>query len=304
MHVTLNGTPNSGVSAKDVILFLIQQLGVRRAAGHVLEFDGDYVSSLCMDQRLTLCNMAIEAGALSGLVGPDAVTVSYLKGKPYAPSGEQWEAAVADWDGLRSDPAAKHNAAILLRLRDVQPMLTWGTGLDQAIAVTERIPNPDQFSDNALRQRATRALRYMGLEAGEPIAGTEIDVAFIGSCNSSRLYDLRAAAAVLKGNKVRVPTIIVPGAQAIRRQAEEEGLANIFIDAGCEWREPGCSMCVGSNGDTVSSGLRCASSSPRNFEGRQGPGARTHVMSAAMVAAAAVAGQLHDVREFITGYTT
>jgi len=299
MRVTLDGPPGPGIGAKDVVLALIRQLGVRRAAGHVIEFDGDYVSGLSMDQRLTLCNMAIEAGANSGLIAPDAITAAYLQGKPHAPAGEQWDAALSDWQGLRSDTDAAHDATVRMRVPGVLPMTTWGTGLDQALTILERIPDPEQCPDPTQRQRARRALQYMGLEPGAPIAGTPVDVAFIGSCNSSRLEDLRTAARLLKGRRVRVPTFVVPGAQVIKRQAEDEGLARIFVDAGCQWREPGCSMCVGSNGDTVAPGLRCASSSPRNFEGRQGPGARTHVMSAAMAAAAAITGRLHDARDFI-----
>jgi len=289
----------AGTSSKDLILAIIGKIGVGGAIGHVIEYAGPGIDGLSVEQRMTVCNMSIEAGARAGLISPDDKTIAYLKGRPYAPSGDQWDDAVAYWKTLRTDPGAEYDSTVEITAEDVAPMVTWGTVPDQVAAVTGSIPDPASASDDAERQRLERALEYMGLKPGQPVAGIALDRVFIGSCTNSRIEDLRIAAAVAKGRQAKVPTMVVSGSGLIKKQAEEEGLDEIFRAAGFEWREPGCSMCVAINGDNLQPGERCASTSNRNFEGRQGPGGRTHLMSPAMAAAAAVTGCVSDVRELM-----
>jgi len=289
----------AGTSSKDLILAIIGKIGVGGAIGHVIEYAGPGIDGLSVEQRMTVCNMSIEAGARAGLISPDDKTIAYLKGRPYAPSDDQWDDAVAYWKTLRTDPGAEYDSTVEITAEDVAPMVTWGTVPDQVAPVTGSIPDPASASDDAERQRLERALEYMDLKPGQPVAGIALDRVFIGSCTNSRIEDLRIAAAVAKGRQAKVPTMVVPGSGLIKKQAEEEGLDEIFRAAGFEWREPGCSMCVAINGDNLQPGERCASTSNRNFEGRQGPGGRTHLMSPAMAAAAAVTGCVSDVRELI-----
>jgi 3-isopropylmalate/(R)-2-methylmalate dehydratase large subunit len=291
MRVTFEGALRPGVSAKDMALALIGRIGASGAIGHAIEYAGEAVTALSMEGRMTLCNMAIEAGSRTGLVAPDDVTFAYLQGRPRAPEGAMWDAALAYWQTLPSDPDARFDREIRIRADEIAPQVTFGTSPDQVIAIDAAIPAGDAGLD--------RALGYMGLTAGADIAGLAIDHAFIGSCTNGRIEDLRNAAAVVKGRHVAqgVRALVVPGSGPVKRQAEAEGLDRIFVDAGFEWREPGCSLCVAMNNDRLPEGSRCASTSNRNFEGRQGAGARTHLMSPAMVAAAAVAGRIVDVRE-------
>lgn len=291
MRVTFEGALRPGVSAKDMALALIGRIGASGAIGHAIEYAGEAVTALSMEGRMTLCNMAIEAGSRTGLVAPDDVTFAYLRGRPRAPEGAMWDAALAYWQTLPSDPDARFDREIRIRADEIAPQVTFGTSPDQVIAIDAAIPAGDA--------RLDRALGYMGLTAGAGIAGLAIDHAFIGSCTNGRIEDLRSAAAVVKGHHVAqgVRALVVPGSGPVKRQAEAEGLDRIFVDAGFEWREPGCSLCVAMNNDRLPEGSRCASTSNRNFEGRQGAGARTHLMSPAMVAAAAVAGHIVDVRE-------
>jgi len=291
MRVTFEGALRPGVSAKDMALALIGRIGASGAIGHAIEYAGEAVTALSMEGRMTLCNMAIEAGSRTGLVAPDDVTFAYLQGRPRAPEGAMWDAALAYWQTLPSDPDARFDREIRIRAEEIAPQVTFGTSPDQVIAIDATIPAGDA--------RLDRALGYMGLAAGAGIAGLAIDHAFIGSCTNGRIEDLRSAAAVVKGRHVAqgVRALVVPGSGPVKRQAEAEGLDRIFVDAGFEWREPGCSLCVAMNNDRLPEGSRCASTSNRNFEGRQGAGARTHLMSPAMVAAAAVAGRIVDVRE-------
>ncbi len=288
-----------GTTAKDLILAIIARIGAGGAVGHVIEYAGPGIAGLSVEQRMTVCNMSIEAGARAGLVSPDEKVFDYVKGRPYAPRGADWERALAYWRSLPSAPGARYDRRVEIRAEDIAPMVTWGTSPDQAMAVTGRVPDPAAESDAINRRRMERALTYMDLRPGQELRSVAIDRAFIGSCTNSRIEDLRAAAAVVKGRQVSVPAMVVPGSGLIKRQAEEEGLHEIFLGAGLEWREPGCSMCVAINGDSLKPGERCASTSNRNFEGRQGRGGRTHLMSPAMAAAAAVAGRLSDVREFL-----
>jgi 3-isopropylmalate/(R)-2-methylmalate dehydratase large subunit len=292
MRVTFDGVLPAGVTAKDMALTLIGQIGAGGAAGHAIEFAGEAVRALSMEGRMTLCNMAIEAGSRTGLVAPDETTFAWLAGRPRAPNGAAWAAAVTAWRELSSDDDAVFDTEIALRASDIAPQVTFGTSPDQVVAVDGRVPDGDA--------RLGKALGYMGLHGGGAIAGVAIDHAFIGSCTNGRIEDLRAAAAIARGRHVAtgVRALVVPGSQAVRRQAESEGLDHIFTAAGFEWREPGCSLCVAMNDDRLPPGARCASTSNRNFEGRQGAGARTHLMSPAMVAAAAIAGRIVDVREF------
>ncbi|WP_333836568.1 3-isopropylmalate dehydratase large subunit [Novosphingobium sp.] len=291
MRVTFEGALRPGVSAKDMALALIGRIGASGAIGHAIEYAGEAVTALSMEGRMTLCNMAIEAGSRTGLVAPDDVTFAYLQGRPRAPEGAMWDAALAYWQTLPSDADARFDREIRIRADEIAPQVTFGTSPDQVIAIDAAIPAGDA--------RLDRALGYMGLAAGAGIAGLAIDHAFIGSCTNGRIEDLRSAAAVVKGRHVAqgVRALVVPGSGPVKRQAEAEGLDRIFVDAGFEWREPGCSLCVAMNNDRLPEGSRCASTSNRNFEGRQGAGARTHLMSPAMVAAAAVAGRIVDVRE-------
>ena len=299
MRVTVNGELGFGVTAKDVILAIIGKIGTAGGTGHVIEFAGDVVRALSMEGRMTMCNMAIEGGARAGLVAPDETTYAYVKGRPMAPQGADWDTALAHWKSLPSDAGAVYDKEIELAAGDIVPQVTWGTSPQDVAPVTGTVPDPTQFGDAVRRETAARSLEYMGLVAGEAIQEVAIDKVFIGSCTNGRIEDLRAAASVAKGRKVAdtVYAMVVPGSGLVKVQAEEEGLDKIFIEAGFDWREPGCSMCLAMNDDKLSPGDRCASTSNRNFEGRQGRDGRTHLVSPAMAAAAAVTGHLTDVRE-------
>jgi 3-isopropylmalate/(R)-2-methylmalate dehydratase large subunit len=299
MRVTIDGTFARGVGAKDAILFLIGTIGTAGAAGHAIEFAGAAVRALSMEGRMTLCNMSIEAGARMGLIAPDETTFSYIRGRPLAPGGAQWEAALAFWRTLASDPGAAFAREVAFDAGTLAPQISWGTSPDQVAPVTARVPSPGDARDDAARARTQRALDYMGLAPGMALCDIAIDDVFIGSCTNGRIEDLRAAAAVLRGRRIagHVTALAVPGSGAVKRQAEAEGLDRIFTDAGFAWRDAGCSLCVAMNNDRLAAGRRCASTSNRNFEGRQGPGARTHLMSPASAAAAAIAGRIADVRE-------
>lgn len=299
MEIRLQGTVPAGVTSKDVILHVIGQIGADGATGYAVEFGGAAIEAMTMEERMTVCNMAIEAGARSGMVAPDDVTYAYLKGREYAPSERDWDAAVAYWQSLATDEGATFDRRVTVEVGSLVPTVTWGTSPEDTVPVNGAIPNPELEGDNVKRSRMYQALRYMALEPGQSVLGLKVDRVFIGSCTNGRLSDLRAAAAVLENRRVLVPTLVVPGSATIRSQAEAEGLHRVFVDAGCEWGTPGCSMCLGVNGDTLSGGERCASTSNRNFEGRQGKGGRTHLMSPAMAAAAAVQGRISDVREIM-----
>ena len=300
MRVTVRGTLPLGITAKDMALAVIARIGTAGGTGHVIEYAGEAARALTMEGRMTLCNMTIEGGARAGLVAPDEVTFAYVAGKPRAPKAGAFESAVQYWKTLKSDDDAKFDIEITLDARDIVPMVTWGTSPEQALPVTERVPDPASFADENKREGAERALAYMDLKPGTPLTQVKVDRVFIGSCTNGRIEDLRAAAAIAKGKKVaaHVGAMVVPGSGLVKEQAEQEGLDQIFLDAGFEWREPGCSMCLAMNADKLAPGERCASTSNRNFEGRQGRGGRTHLMSPAMAAAAAIAGHLVDVREF------
>ncbi|OAG77715.1 3-isopropylmalate dehydratase large subunit [Acetobacter malorum] len=301
MRVTVEGQLAPGVSAKDVMLAIIGHIGTAGGTGHVIEFAGSAIRGLDMAGRMTICNMSIEAGARAGLVAPDDTTFEYVHNRPFAPKGEDFEKAVAFWRTLATDEGAHFDKEVSLRAEDIAPSLTWGTSPETVLPITGTVPDPAQEPDESKRAQMQRMLDYMGLEAGQKIAGTPVDVVFIGSCTNSRIEDLRAAAQVAAGRKVAdgVRAMIVPGSGLVKMQAEEEGLDQIFLDAGFEWREAGCSMCLGMNPDKLTPGQRCASTSNRNFEGRQGPGGRTHLLSPAMAAAAAVTGCLTDSRELV-----
>ncbi len=302
MRVNFVGERSPFVTAKDIALALIARIGANGAAGHAVEYAGPVISAMSMAERLTLCNMSIEAGARVGLIAPDETTFAYLRGRPMAPKGEMFERALAYWRTLPSDSDAVFDRELTLDVSQVEPHVTWGTSPEDAAPIGSRVPSPDDEAEPTRRERRRRALAYMGLKPGEALENIAIDVVFIGSCTNSRIEDLRAAAAVAAGRRVadRVKALVVPGSGLVREQAEREGLAKIFLDAGFEWREPGCSMCVGMNGDTLAQSQRSASTSNRNFEGRQGVGGRTHLMSPAMAAAAAITGHLTDVRK-LTG---
>ena len=297
LKVEINGDLPAHVTPKDVILAVIGKLGTAGGNGYVAEFCGNAIRGMSMEGRMTLCNMSIEMGAKAGLIAPDDTTFAYLKGKAHAPQAEHWDAAVSYWQSLHSDTDAVFDKSISLDASSISPQITWGTNPEQVIAVDEPIPAPESFSDDTKRQAAERALQYMGLSAGQKLTDCAVDVVFIGSCTNSRIEDLRAAASVVRDRKVApgVRALVVPGSGVVKRQAEQEGLAEIFKQAGFEWREPGCSMCLGMNDDRVEAGQRCASTSNRNFEGRQGRGARTHLVSPAMAAAAAIAGKFVNV---------
>ena len=300
MQVCVEGELGAGVTAKDIALAVIGKIGTAGATGHAVEFTGSAIRALSMEGRMTLCNMAIEAGARAGMVAVDDATLAYVKGRPLAPSGEMWDAAVKYWRTLTSDAGAKFDITVTLAAVDVKPQVTWGTSPQMVTTIDGRVPDPQQEADAVKREGITRALNYMGLKANTPMTEIAIDKVFIGSCTNSRIEDLRAAAAVVRGKKVAANVklaLVVPGSGLVKRQAESEGLDQVFTAAGFEWREPGCSMCLGMNDDQLAPGERCASTSNRNFEGRQGPGGRTHLVSPAMAAAAAVAGHFVDVRE-------
>ena len=300
MRVLVNGTLQPGVSAKDIILAIIARIGIGGGSGHVIEYAGDTIRSLSIEGRLTVCNMSIEAGARAGMVAPDDTTYEYLAGRPYAPQGRQWDAALAWWRSLPSDDGAAFDRDISLDGGALEPMVTWGTNPEHALPVSARIPEPAAIARNADHSRDLQnALDYMGLKPGTAIEDITVDRVFVGSCTNSRIEDLREAASVVKGRKAVIRAMVVPGSGPVKAQAEAEGLDRVFQEAGLEWRNPGCSMCVGMNGDIVAPGERCASTSNRNFVGRQGKGARTHLVSPAMAAAAAVTGRLADVRKLM-----
>ena len=300
MNIRVEGSMAPGVTAKDVALAIIGKLGTGVGTGHVIEFSGSTIRSLSMEGRMTLCNMAIEAGARAGMVAPDEITFNYIKGRPYAPKGEMFEQAVEYWKSLASDPDATYDAVYEVNIEGLGPQVTWGINPGMVTDITGKVPDPTQVSDPEQRKSYERALKYMGLRPGQKITDIQLDTVFIGSCTNSRLEDLRMAARYVKGRHVapNVRAIVVPGSMQVRRMAEEEGLADIFREAGFQWREAGCSMCIAMNGDQLSEGERCASTSNRNFEGRQGRGGRTHLVSPAMAAAAACAGHFVDIREW------
>ena len=300
MKVNVSGQLGANITSKDIIMSLIRKIGASGATGYAIEFSGPTIDALSVEARMTICNMAVEAGARGAFMAPDKKVYDYLYGKPYAPKGTLWDQAVAKWETLYSDPNAQFDSSVELDISDLSPMVTWGTSPDQAIEITDMVPYPHEESHEGRRQDLERALEYMDLKPGAPLNTISISHAFIGSCTNSRIEDLRDAARVVEGHHVapHVRAMIVPGSTPVRTQAEQEGLAKIFIDAGFEWRQSGCSMCLAMNDDVLSSGDRCASSTNRNFEGRQGTNARTHLMSPAMVAAAAIKGHLADVRTF------
>jgi 3-isopropylmalate/(R)-2-methylmalate dehydratase large subunit len=298
MRATFEGTRHPGVTPKDMILFLIGQIGTAGGTGYAVEYAGSAVRALEVEGRLTMCNLSIELGAKIGMIAPDEKTFEFLKGRPYAPTGAQWDAAVADWRALASDADAVFDVEVKVDMNKIVPQVTWGTSPEHVIAVTDTIPDPAASGDPDKQKSMEAALEYMGLKAGARLDQTKIDWVFIGSCTNGRLSDIRAAAQVAKGRKVagHVRAWVVPGSENVKRQAEAEGLDRVFLDAGFEWREPGCSMCLAVNGDTIAPGQRSVSTSNRNFVGRQGPGGRTHLASPAMAAAAAIAGRIADVR--------
>jgi 3-isopropylmalate/(R)-2-methylmalate dehydratase large subunit len=296
MRITVDGKLGRGVSAKDVILALIAKIGIGGAQGHVIEYSGSVFRALSMEGRMTVCNMSIEAGARAGLIAPDDTTYQYLAGRQFAPKGAIWDQALAYWKTLPSDAGARFEREVQLDAATIEPMVTWGTNPEEGVGVSASVPDPAREPDPTRRARMESSLHYMGLTPGAPISSIAVDRVFIGSCTNARLDDLRAAAAIAMGCKAVVPTIVSPGSRSIKTAAEAEGLDGIFRDAGFEWRDAGCSMCVGINGDQVAAGERCASTSNRNFEGRQGQGARTHLMSPAMAAAAAITGRISDIR--------
>jgi 3-isopropylmalate/(R)-2-methylmalate dehydratase large subunit len=300
MKVELVGERHPLIDAKDIALALIAKIGAHGAVGHAVEYVGNAIAGMAMSERMTLCNMTIEAGSRMGLVAPDEVTFAYLKGRRLAPRGAQWEAATAYWRTLASDPGAAYDEVVIIDLAGIEPQVSWGTSPDQTLPIGALVPSPAMIADPSERRETEKALAYMGLRAGQPLSSVAIDHVFIGSCTNGRIEDLRAAARVAEGRKVAagVRAIVVPGSAATRALAEAEGLDRVFRDAGFEWRFAGCSMCVAMNEDRLAPGERCASTSNRNFEGRQGPGGRTHIMSPAMAAAAAVSGHLADVRDF------
>jgi len=301
MRVTIEGEPAPGVGAKDFALAVIGAIGTAGGTGYVIEYAGSAVRALSMEGRMTLCNLTIEAGARAGLIAPDETTWDYLRGRPAAPKGGAWEMALSYWKSFFSDQDAVFDREITIDAASIAPLVTWGTSPEDVIAVTDTVPDPAAFATADKRAAAERALDYMGLTAGQPIGEARIDVVFIGSCTNSRIEDLRAAAKIAQGRQVApgVNAMVVPGSGLVKAMAEAEGLDEIFIAAGFDWREPGCSMCLAMNPDKLAPGQRCASTSNRNFEGRQGRGGRTHLMSPAMAAAAAIAGHIADVRDFL-----
>jgi 3-isopropylmalate/(R)-2-methylmalate dehydratase large subunit len=301
MRILVEGSLAPGLGAKDVILAIIARIGTDGAVGHAVEYAGSVVRGLSVEGRLTLCNMSIEAGARTGMVAPDRATVDYLRGRPCVLSGAAFDDAAESWLALRSDSDARFDKEVVLDGAEIAPTVTWGTSPEHALPINASVPDPASFADPAKAAHVRDAIAYMGLRAGQPLAEVAVDRVFIGSCTNSRIEDLRAAAAVLAGRRSKVPGLVSPGSASVKRQAEQEGLDAIFKAAGLEWADSGCSMCVGMNGDLVPSGERCASTTNRNFKGRQGAGARTHLMSPAMVAAAAVAGHLADVRPMLAG---
>jgi 3-isopropylmalate/(R)-2-methylmalate dehydratase large subunit len=301
MEVHFTGRPAAGVTPKDFVLALIGRIGTDGASGHVIEYTGAAVRGLSMEGRMTICNMSIEAGARAGMIAPDDTTFAYLEGRPRVPSGRAWEEAVAGWRGLASDPGAAYDREVVVDTSALAPQVTWGTNPGMVTDITGRVPDPRDYERDSDQRAAERALEYMGLAPGTPLEGVPVDRVFLGSCTNARIEDLRAAASVVRGRRVAsgVRAMVVPGSMRIKTAAEAEGLDRVFREAGFEWRNAGCSMCLGMNDDILGSGERCASTSNRNFEGRQGKGGRTHLMSPTMAAAAAVAGRLVDVREYL-----
>ena len=300
MRVTVNGTLGLGITSKDVVMEMIRDIGASGATGYAIEFCGSTIESMSVEARMTICNMAVEAGARGAFMAPDEVVYAYLKPKPRVPKGEPWDRAVEQWKQLYTDADARFDREVTIDANSIEPMVTWGTSPDQALIISGVVPNPRDNIDLAKRKSMTRSLQYMGLQAGTAMQGIAITHAFIGSCTNARIEDLRQVAEIVKEQKVAdgVRAMIVPGSSKVRAQAQEEGLADIFINAGFEWRQSGCSMCLAMNDDVLNPGDRCASSTNRNFEGRQGAGVRTHLMSPAMVAAAAIKGHLCDVRDW------
>lgn len=302
MEVRVEGELTPGVTAKDVVLHITGVLGAAGGTGSVIEYTGSVIRDLSIEGRLTISNMAIEHGARAGLCAPDEKTFAYLKGRPYAPRGEDWDKAVAWWKSLATDPGATYDKVVVIDAKDIAPSVTWGTSPEDVLPISGLVPAPESFADPSKQEAARASLEYMGLVPGQRMEDVEVQNIFIGSCTNSRIEDMRAAAAILKGRKKADNVkwaIVVPGSGLVKKQAEEEGLDRVFIEAGFEWREPGCSACLGMNPDKVPAGERCASTSNRNFVGRQGPGARTHLVSPAMAAAAAVTGRLTDVRKLM-----
>ncbi|NCU00763.1 3-isopropylmalate dehydratase large subunit [Candidatus Macondimonas diazotrophica] len=301
MLIRVDGAVAPGVTAKDIVLAIIGRIGTAGGTGYTIEFGGDAIRALSMEGRMTVCNMAIEAGARAGLIAADEKTIAYVKDRPQSPKGALWDQAVAAWQDLHSDADAEFDTVVRLDAAAIEPQVTWGTSPEMVVPVGSTVPDPDQEANAVKAEGMRRALAYMGLEAGKPIASIELDKVFIGSCTNSRIEDLRAAAAVVKGRRVSSRlklALVVPGSGLVKAQAEAEGLDRIFTEAGFEWREPGCSMCLAMNADRLEPGERCASTSNRNFEGRQGQGGRTHLVSPAMAAAAAIAGHFVDIRRF------
>ncbi len=301
MRISVEGALPFGITAKDVILAVIGQIGAAGGTGHVIEYAGPTIEALSMEGRMTVCNMSIEAGARAGLIAPDETTFAWLMGRPMVPKAAAWEQAIQYWRSLSSDPGATYDTEVALNAEQVAPQVTWGTSPQDTLPITGRVPDPGEEAEPSRRRAMERALEYMALTPGTPLADIPVEAVFIGSCTNSRIEDLRSAAAVAKGRRVAdgVWALVVPGSGLVKEQAEEEGLDKIFIEAGFEWREPGCSMCLAMNADRLKPGQRCASTSNRNFEGRQGRGGRTHLMSPQMAAAAAVTGHLADVRELL-----
>ena len=302
MLVRVNGQVGPGITAKDIILAIIGEIGTAGGTGYAIEFGGEAIQALSMEGRMTVCNMAIEAGARAGIIAVDQTTLDYVKGRPYAPKGEMWDRAVEAWSNLHSDDDAVFDKVVELDAASIKPQVTWGTSPEMVLPVDARVPNPAQEQDGVKKEGIERALQYMGLQAEMSITDIKLDRVFIGSCTNSRIEDLRAAAEVVKGRKVAgniKQALVVPGSGLVKAQAEQEGLDKIFVEAGLEWREPGCSMCLAMNADKLGQGEHCASTSNRNFEGRQGFGGRTHLVSPAMAAAAAIAGHFVDVRELM-----
>ncbi len=300
MRVTVDGVLPPGCTAKDITLAVIGKIGTAGGTGHVIEYAGEAIRALDMAGRMTLCNMSIEAGARAGMVAPDETTIAYVEGRPHAPKGEAWDRAVAWWRSLPSDAGAHFDKEVSLRAEDITPQVTWGTSPEDVLPITGVVPDPADATDETRRAQLTRMVEYMGLIPGQKLTDLKVDVVFIGSCTNSRIEDIRAAAAIAKGRHVapHVRALVVPGSGLVKKQAEAEGLDKVLLEAGFEWREAGCSMCLGMNPDKLTPGQRSASTSNRNFEGRQGPGGRTHLCSPAMAAAAAIKGRLADVREF------
>jgi 3-isopropylmalate/(R)-2-methylmalate dehydratase large subunit len=300
MEIRVEGKLSKHVTAKDIILAIIGKIGTDGATGYVIEYTGDGIHSLSMEARMTICNMSIEAGAKAGLISPDETTFAYLKGKDFSPKGKDWDLALEKWKTYTTDPGAKFDKSIILKADEIAPMITWGTSPGQVIPVTGIVPSVSQEKDPMIKQSYENALAYMGLEGGEKISDVTINKVFIGSCTNSRIEDLRLAAETIKGKKVssKVEAIVVPGSGRVKRQAESEGLDQIFKEAGFQWRNPGCSMCLAMNDDFLNPGDRCASTSNRNFEGRQGKGGRTHLVSPSMAAASAIEGKFVDIRNW------